>query len=213
MKINLKDLNQKLKKLEPEKIIEETAVLSERRAILSTNFSPYEAVILHLCIKKIPQIKIVWIDSGYMLPETYKFANLLIKKLNLEKNLLVFTPLVTRARREAISEKPLPDFNDEKSMNSFADEVKIEPFKRALKQLKPNLWFTALRKEQNEFRQNLSIISQEGQIFKVNPLLNWKKDDLEAYLKKFHLPNELTYFDPSKAFKHRECGLHNRLKL
>ena len=41
------------------------------RAIVSTNFRPYEAVILHLVSQVQPDIPVLWVDHGYNRPATY----------------------------------------------------------------------------------------------------------------------------------------------
>ncbi len=44
------------------------------RAIVSTNFRPYEAAILHLAVQAQPDIPVLWVDHGYNRPATYKHA-------------------------------------------------------------------------------------------------------------------------------------------
>src|SRR5690242_9144331 len=38
------------------------------RAVVSTNFRPYEAVVLHLCAQAQPDIPVLWVDHGYNRP-------------------------------------------------------------------------------------------------------------------------------------------------
>src|SRR5689334_19105631 len=65
------------------------------RAIVSTNFRPYEAVVLHLCAQAQPDIPVLWVDHGYNRPATYKHAEELKKLLKL--NLKPFLPKLTAA--------------------------------------------------------------------------------------------------------------------
>ena len=51
------------------------------RAIVSTNFRPYEAVILHLVTQVQPDIPVLWVDHGYNRPATYKHAEQLKSQL------------------------------------------------------------------------------------------------------------------------------------
>ncbi|WP_218280611.1 phosphoadenosine phosphosulfate reductase family protein [Verrucomicrobium spinosum] len=44
------------------------------KAIVTTNFRPYEAVILHLATQAQADIPVLWVDHGTNLPETYRFA-------------------------------------------------------------------------------------------------------------------------------------------
>lgn len=177
------------------------------RAIVSTNFRPYEAVILHLCVQVQPDIPVLWVDHGYNRPATYRFAEQLRAHLNL--NLKIYLPKLTAAHRDAIY-GPIPDIDDEAALNKFSALMKLEPFQRGMKELAPAVWFTALRKVQNPNRARLDILSEDKtyHTFKVSPVFYWTDADMEAYLKQHHLPNEWDYFDPAKADEKRECGLH-----
>ena len=53
------------------------------RAIVSTNFRPYEAVILHLVTRLQPDIPVLWVDHGYNRPATYRHAEALRARLKL----------------------------------------------------------------------------------------------------------------------------------
>ncbi len=91
----------------------------------------------------------------------------------------------------------------------FTEEVKLEPFSRALEEHQPDVWFSNIRKEQTEFRSNLDILHLNGEgILKVSPFFYYTELELEIYLKRFDLPNEKKYFDPTKVLDKRECGLH-----
>lgn len=177
------------------------------RAIVSTNFRPYEAVILHLCVQVQPDIPVLWVDHGYNRPATYRFAEQLRAHLNL--NLKIYLPKLTAAHRDAIY-GPIPDIDDEAALNKFSALMKLEPFQRGMKELAPAVWFTALRKVQNPNRARLDILSEDKtyHTIKVSPVFYWTDADMEAYLKQHHLPNEWDYFDPAKADEKRECGLH-----
>jgi phosphoadenosine phosphosulfate reductase len=91
----------------------------------------------------------------------------------------------------------------------FTEQFKLEPFKRAMAELAPEVWLTALRREQSSLRQQMDTLAHgpNGTI-KVSPLLDWSVADMQAYLAKHGLPDETRYFDPTKAEAGRECGLH-----
>ncbi len=177
------------------------------RAIVSTNFRPYEAVILHLAVQAQPDIPVLWVDHGYNRPATYLHAEALRAKLGL--NLKPFLPRVTPAHRDAMH-GPIPTTEDEEGLKKFSTVMKLEPFQRGMKELAPTVWITALRKVQNPNRAGLDIVSHDENFgaLKVSPLFYHSDDDLEAYLAQHQLPNEWDYFDPAKADEKRECGLH-----
>ena len=76
----------------PLEIIEWAINQAEGRAIVSTNFRPYEAVVLHLVTQVQPDIPVLWVDHGYNREATYKHAEELKVKLGL--NLKSFIPKI-----------------------------------------------------------------------------------------------------------------------
>jgi phosphoadenosine phosphosulfate reductase len=178
-----------------------------RRAIVSTNFRPYEAVVLHLCTQVQPDIPVLWSDHGYNRPATYRHAEALRTQLGL--NIKPFLPRISAAHRDAIY-GPVPTTEDEEGLKKFSALMKLEPFQRGMKELAPTIWITALRKVQNPNRAGLDIVSHDANFgtLKVSPVFYSSDADLEAYLAQHRLPNEWDYFDPAKADEKRECGLH-----
>ncbi|CAM3574235.1 phosphoadenosine phosphosulfate reductase family protein [Halomonas lysinitropha] len=173
--------------------------------ICTTNFRPFEGVILHMVTRQQPDIPIVWMDSGYNTEATYRFADELIQRLDL--NLVSYLPRRSRAHREAL-EGPAPGIDDPRH-EAFTREVKLEPFERALREMAPDVWFTALRAEDTPERARMAAVSRNGDgLLKVSPLLHWTARDLHRYLQEHDLPNNFDYFDPTKVEEKRECGLH-----
>lgn len=179
------------------------------RAIISTNYRPYEAVILHLATQVQPDIPVLWADHGYNRPATYKHAEQLQRQLKL--NVKAFVPKMTAAHYDAaFGGAPEPTPENEERIKQFSTVMKLEPFQRGMKELAPTIWLTALRKVQNPNRANLDIVvaDQNFNTIKVSPVFYWSDADMEAYLRQHNLPNEWDYFDPAKADEKRECGLH-----
>ncbi len=191
---------------QPVEIVRWAVDHADGRAMVSTNFRPHEAVILHLCMQVQPDMPVLWVDTGYNTAATYRHAADLIARLRL--NVHLFGPRRTEAHRTAV-DGPVPDLTDLDAHAAFTEEVKLEPFRRGLAALEPTVWVTALRREQTEFRAGLDIVSQEpGSPVKVCPVLDWTEADMDAYLRAHDLPNEPDYFDPTKVLDKRECGLH-----
>ena len=173
--------------------------------IVTTNFRPFEAVILHMVASQRPDIPVVWMDHGYNTDATYRFADALVKRLDL--NLISYLPKRTRAHREAV-EGPAPGIDDPRHA-AFTEEVKLEPFNRALREMAPDVWFTALRAEDTPERARMLPVSRNADgLLKIAPLLQWTARELYQYLQRHDLPNEFDYFDPTKVEAKRECGLH-----
>jgi len=112
---------------------------------------------------------------------------------------------------------------------------KIEPLKKALQG--HDAWITGLRSEQSITRANQKLVVRDNsfEIDKISPLLNWKEDEIWAYIK----INNVAYnplhdqFFPSIGCQpctrsislgediragrwwwenpeHKECGLHKK---
>jgi phosphoadenosine phosphosulfate reductase len=201
--------NANLRFQSPLEIIRWAVAQSSGRAIVSTNFRPYEAVILHLVTQVQPDIPVLWVDHGYNRPATYHHAEQLKKMLKL--NLRPYLPKYTAAHYDAaFGGMPDPVPENEARIKAFSTAMKLEPFQRGMKELAPTIWLTALRKVQTPNRASLDIVSLDTNFnsVKVSPLFYWSDADMEKYLGEHHLPNEWDYFDPAKADEKRECGLH-----
>ncbi|TXD50765.1 MULTISPECIES: phosphoadenosine phosphosulfate reductase family protein [unclassified Polaribacter] len=201
--MNLETINKELADKSPIEIIA-WAISMARKPVITTNFRPYEVAILNAVTEVKKEIKVIWCDTGYNTIETYKHAEEIIEKLNL--NIHLYVPKQTAAYRNVVLGVPsIEDVNHA----IFTEQVKLEPFTRAMKEHKPDVWFTNLRKGQTAFRNSIDIVSKSKDgILKVSPFYNWSDKELDVYLAEKNLPNEFIYFDPTKVESTRECGLH-----
>ncbi len=147
------DINKELKSKTPVEIAQ-WAVQNAKNPIVTTNFRPYEAAILFAATQAKSDIPVVWCDTGYNTPNTYRHAEEVIKLLDLKVDLYV--PQQTAAHRDVVM--GIPQIDDSRH-KIFTEQVKLEPFKRAMANHKPDLWFTNLRKGQTAHRDNLDILS------------------------------------------------------
>ena len=200
-------LNQQYATQNPQAIIAHALSLPGK-AVVTTHFGPLEAVILHMASKVKPDIQVLWVDHGYNTKATYRTSEKIIQMLKL--NVDVFTPKVSAARQEAAL-GGIPNYTED-AHKTFTENFKLEPFRRAMKQHKPDVWLTALRREQTEFRQSLNIVTQdEKRGLTVAPFFYWTEAQMREYLAAHNRPNEDSYYDPTKALENRECGLHTSL--
>ena len=201
--MNLEAVNEALKNKSPKEIIV-WALQQANKAVVTTNFRPYEGAILQAVSSVKKNIEVIWCDTGYNTPQTYKHAEELIEKLQL--NIQLYVPKQTVAHRNITL--GLPTVDDPKH-TVFTEQVKLEPFKRAMSEHKPEVWFTNLRKGQTAFRDSIDIVSKSKDgVLKVSPFYHWSDEELDTYLQEHQLPNEFKYFDPTKVESNRECGLH-----
>lgn len=199
--------NAELRDKSPLEIVQWALAQAPAHALVSTNFRPYEAVVLHLATQAQSDIPVLWVDHGYNRAATYRHAEELRTHLGL--NLQSYLPRISVAHRDAVY-GPVPDTTNENALKLFSAQMKLEPFQRGMSELAPKIWITALRKVQNPNRAELDIVSADPNFgaLKISPVFYWSDDEMEAYLDQHDLPNEWDYFDPAKADEKRECGLH-----
>ena len=143
-------LNDEAKGKSPSEIIEIALAHADGQALVTTNFRPYEAVILHLVTQAAADTPVLWIDHGTNLPETYRFAEKCRAQLTL--NLKPYLPLMTAAHWLALNGGQVPMPDEVERVESFSRIMKLEPFERGMRELAPKVWITALRREQNPQR-------------------------------------------------------------
>lgn len=159
------------------------------RLILTSSFGAQSALMLHLVTQVAPNIPVVFIDTGYLFPETYRFAQELTDRLKL--NLKVYQPLITPARQEALYGKLWEDGPE--GMDKYHQINKIEPMDRAIHELHVAAWLAGLRRQQTDLRSSLRPIELQDGLYKVHPILDWTTKDVHEYLKKHSLPYHPLY--------------------
>ncbi|WP_347373289.1 phosphoadenosine phosphosulfate reductase family protein [Aequorivita sp. Q41] len=201
--MDIQKLNSRLSSATPQEIIS-WALSVAKKPIITTNFSPYSASILHAVVTQKPTIEVVWVDTGYNTSQTYSYALRVIEQLQL--NVHTYVPRQSAAFRNV--QLGIPSVEDPKH-TLFTEQVKLEPFRRAMNIHKPDVWFTNLRKGQTAFRDSIDVLSySKDGVLKVSPFYNFSDAELDVYLSQHKLPNEFKYFDPTKQLANRECGLH-----
>ncbi len=154
------------------------------RLMLSSSFGLQAAVMLDLVSKYAPEVPVVWIDTGYLFPETYAYVEELQSKLNL--NLQEYQPLQTAARQEALYGKLWEQKEEGNAKYGLIN--KIEPMNRALKELETDVWLSGLRRSQSSTRVHRPFLEQQKKTLKVYPILDWKDAQVQQYYRDNDLP-------------------------
>jgi phosphoadenosine phosphosulfate reductase len=181
---DLDALNARLERCSAEERVAWALANGPAEAALSSSFGAQSAVALHMLSRQRPDIPVILVDTGYLFPETYRFADALTERLQL--NLKVFRPLVSRAWMEArhgrLWEQGVVGIEQYNSLR------KVEPMRRALDELHVGTWFTGLRRQQSASRAQTPIVQQRGERYKVSPIADWNDRDVWRYLKAHDLP-------------------------
>ncbi|HSC10162.1 MAG TPA: phosphoadenylyl-sulfate reductase, partial [Rhodanobacteraceae bacterium] len=132
----LKDLNTWLEtQSASDRIAWAVATLPDQHA-LSSSFGAQSAAVLHLVTRSQRDIPVILIDTGYLFPETYRFADDLTERLGL--NLKVYRPSIGVAWMEARLGRLWEQGLD--GLERYNRLRKVEPMQRALTEIGARTW-------------------------------------------------------------------------
>ena len=173
-----------------------------------------------------PEIPVIFVDTGYLFPSTYTFAAELTERLKL--NLKTYTPLQTAAQQEALHGKLWEQGID--GIERYNRINKVEPMNRALQTLGATAWLSGLRRSQSSSRGERSVVEVQNKVTKIYPIIDWSERDIYQYLTENSLPYHplwdqgyvsvgdwhstkklgkgMTEEDTRFGGLKRECGLH-----
>jgi phosphoadenosine phosphosulfate reductase len=164
--------------LSPETLIEQVLSKTAGAPCLTCSFQAEDMVVLHLLLRRVPEIPVLFLETGYHFAETYSYRDQMTAEWRL--NLINVSPQQTVAQQEG-------DFG----LLYLADPTeccrrrKVEPLMAALEDF--DIWFTGLRREQSPTRRNLQQLEESRlpsgkALIKVNPLAAWTWSEVQAYL-------------------------------
>lgn len=196
------------------------------RLAVSSSFGAQSAVMLHLVSQHAPGTPVIFIDTGYLFEETYRFSAELAERFDLDVR--VFAPRLTAAYQEALYGKLWEQ--GEEGIRRYLQINKVEPMKRALDELDPLAWLAGLRADQTDHRSGLRVVDTQNDRIKVHPILRWSQEQVDAYMAEHDLPYHPLFDQGYRSLgdwhstlptlpdqdprdgrilgKKRECGIH-----
>ena len=229
MKANNEDLaaeNAVLEKLSAQERVAWACDRFGKGLILSTSFGLQSSVMLHLVLQVNDQMPVVFVDTGYLFPETYEYARTLGQKLGFKEK--TYSAMTSSAYQEASNGKLWEQGKEGMAKYNFLN--KKEPMDRALRELGATAWLAGLRRSQSEDRRNRPFIEKQGEVFKIYPILDWDDKKTYQYIPQNDLPyhplegmgydslgdhhstEKVSDSSSKEASRHgghgRECGLH-----
>lgn len=183
---NLDALNADFEKLSPQDVVQWAAGQFAEGLVMTSSFGDQAAVLLHLATRAKPDIKVIYIDTGFLFPETHLFMEQLRKRLNLN----VWT---YRTRQDPIAWLKNNGENDptiRMNIGACCAANKNEPMERAMRDLSPKAWLRGIRRGQAESRKNVKFVewSPRYGCYAVSPILNWSNQEIGRYMKENDLP-------------------------
>jgi phosphoadenosine phosphosulfate reductase len=148
---------------------------------LSSSFQTQSIPLLHMATQAMPDIRVFFLNTGYHFWDTLIFREQLGREMNMNVIDLYRDSRWDVFRRRFGRELPVVDPN----LCCFIH--KVQPMQEALQGLKA--WISGIRRDQTKVRAQARILElQEDGLLKVNPLLNWKNADIQAYRAAYDLP-------------------------
>ena len=186
-KYNLEKFNEELINLSSLEILEWALQRFGNNLAFTTSFGIQSSVLLHLIqsssLKN--EVKIFWIDTGYLPKETYLYANTLINKLSL--NITILQSEISPAHMEAMYGK-LWESKRVEDINKYHQIRKVDPLDNALKKYSINCWGSGVRAQQTTNRGKMKFIELIRDTLSIRPLLGWSQKDIFYYMKEKNLP-------------------------
>lgn len=145
------------------------SIHSSSAACFTCSFQAEDVIVLDLLRKHVPQIPVLFLETGYHFAETYEFRDKLARDWNL--NLVDVLPKQTVAQQE--SQFGIL-YRDEPT--KCCQLRKVEPLFESLQPF--DIWFTGLRREQSPTRKNLRKAEDHRlpsgkTLLKVSPIADW----------------------------------------
>ena len=193
IQLNLRKYNKELENLTAQEVLTWGHKKFDNQFAITTSFGIQSSVLLNmvskLCLQK--KIKIFWIDTGYLPPETYHYAEKLIEHLSLEVEVLQSE--LSPARMEAKYGK-LWETNKESDLDKYHELRKIKPLENALEKYNIQCWASGIRSSQTEDRNKMQFLDLIRQRLSLRPLLNWTNKDIFYYMEENNLPAHPLFF-------------------
>lgn len=154
----------------PEEVLEWAIRSFPERAGLTCSFSGQGVVLAHMIARIDRRVPVIFLDTGFLFPETYAFKDAFVKQYDL--NLVEYHPLTD------------PGALYETDPDRCCAIRKVEPMQRAVAGL--DAWITSLRRDQSATRSDVELLEYheaDGRgLVKVLPLAHWGRKEVWTYI-------------------------------
>ena len=156
---------------------------------LTTSFGIQSAVLLHMVSELARSsgspVPVIWVDTGYLPPETYHYAQQLTDQLSLQVH--VAQAAMSPARMEALHGR-LWETAQVRDLELYHRIRKVEPLDAALSGLGVTCWASGVRGNQTDHRSGMQPLDPVRQRWSLRPLLDWTRKDVFYYMQEHDLP-------------------------
>lgn len=162
----------------------EIALQQQGHVCVTCSFQAEDMVVLHLVRERLPEIPVLFLETGYHFQETYRYRDQMTARYKL--NLVNLMPEQTAPEQEAQFGLLYQSHPDE-----CCKLRKVRPLFRALENY--DVWFTGLRRVQSPTRANLNRVDRfplpsGKELLKVSPLAEWLDKDVWDFARAHDIP-------------------------
>ncbi|MCI0379349.1 MAG: phosphoadenosine phosphosulfate reductase family protein, partial [Gemmataceae bacterium] len=181
-KEQIEEANRLLDGRAPEVILRWAVAQFFPKLTMGTAFGAEGNCIIHMLAGIEPRVRIFNLETGYQFPETLQLRERIKERYGIEVEYIY--PELTVEEYEKEHGGPL--------YNLYADQCcydrKILPLRKAAAGY--SAWISAIRKDQTEDRAQADIVQWDAKfdLVKINPLLQWTKDDVWSFIVKNDVP-------------------------
>jgi phosphoadenosine phosphosulfate reductase len=182
----ISELNEKLKNQPADEVLRFFIREFKGRIGFSTSLGAEDQVITKIITDIDNGVNIFTLDTGRMFPETYDLLEITRQRYKVQ--IKVFFP-DRNAVEEMVNHKGINLFYESIENRKLCCHIrKIEPLSRALENI--DVWISGLRREQSVTREDLALVEWDNalQKIKLNPLIDWKSEDLWEYIRQHNIP-------------------------
>lgn len=177
----IEKLSQEFERKTPQEIIKWGVDTFWPEIAMSSSFQTQSMALLHMATRVKRGLPVFFLDTGYHFWQTLIFREQIASEWQLNVIDLYRDPRWDAFVRQRVRTLPLED------PNLCCYLHKVQPMQKALKDIK--VWITGIRRDQTSERAKAKILELEGDgLLKINPLLNWKKADVQRYIHENNLP-------------------------
>lgn len=177
------ELNREFEKKDPREIVAWAVREFAKGLVIPSSFGPESGVLLHMASSIDPTVPVMFLETGYHVPEILIYKEVLTKLFCLTQVLRPKTGPAGKTRLETEGEgRPF-----EKSLGGCRRIGGAGPLVTALKEHKA--WMSDVRRQQKEISGPIRILEQdESGLIRINPLANFTSRDVRRYLEEHHIP-------------------------
>ncbi|WP_293908260.1 phosphoadenylyl-sulfate reductase [Phenylobacterium sp.] len=173
-------LDAELRRAHPRTILEAAVETFGDRLALVSSFGAESAVLLDIAAKVKPDLPILFLDTGMLFGQTLDYRRQLAEWLGLTD----VRDLRPQYQDLAVGDPQAKLWQTD--TDACCNIRKVLPLDRALGGF--DAWITGRKRFHGGDRLSLPVVEQAGAQIKFNPLANWGKDDLDAYVAEHDLP-------------------------